>query len=551
MIKNEHGKQNGKSAVGYLVLVLAYIFISALLSLYCMVRRAKGELQKCRPINWHLCRLKTFIKKTIKRILASSTWSDLKRHCADEEIFEKFFNIFKQRKWTPSDPKEGNMKTPKHIYIILKTKDVIILRGENKLSPYLVNIAVWVYEHKVAHMSIYVAECLLDSVFFDDLARGLQRRGFLMIPSAGGVADVGSVADDGDDMSKPRNATNLFIGHTHEFTVTKCSPPETSHTLHLKFVNKSNAHNRLIDIAEGSNITSQGEVVTDALRHPMCNKTVDGSIRKIIDFDKKMLFEEKRKTFQRVCYVLFFLFTEVKQISITQLKRLLPSMCKKVEWGVAHIIKRSTCFVTQLGVLYSPVDTSESNLWEKTQTQKTRTKISSVNCTMEEVEKRDDFPCKDKEPEGDTKTTLALMNEFLKNSIVKDEQSIDTIKQLIENNIPLYVQPICNDIFEASFNDTQVDVVLSLRIGLIDYLAYTLQRYQNGNSLHKENFFSFFKDYFSSFFFLYNVIHPFNKDGIQPWVLSNAEVYEFFDYSVASVRQALAYYGNSLQRHGC
>ncbi|ANQ06795.1 Uncharacterized protein PCOAH_00011060 [Plasmodium coatneyi] len=542
MIKSGHGKQNGKNAIGYLVLVLTYVLISALLSLYCLVRWAKRELQKCRPINWQLCRIKAFIKKTIKRILTPCTWSDLKRHYPGEDILQRVANLFKRRTWTPSDPKEGNIKTPKHIYIILKTSDVIILQQENKLSPYLVNIAVCLYEHKVAHMSIYVAECLFDSVFFDNLANGLHRCGFLMSASAGGV---------GGDMADPQNAANLFNKGAHEFTVVKCTPPQTPHTLHLTFVNKSNAHNKLIDAAEGSNITSEGDVVRDAHRHPVCNKTVEGLIRKILDFDKKMLFKEKGKTFQRVCYVVFFLFTEVKQISVTQLKRVLPSLCKKVEWVVTQIIKRITCFVTQFGVLYSPVGTGESNLWGNTPTEKKRTKMPCVNSTMEKVEKRDDFPSSEKEPEGDTKTTLALLNEFLKSSIVKDQQSIDTIKQLVENNIPLYVQPICTDIFDASFNDTQVDVVLSLRIGLTDFLAYTLTRYQKGKSLQEENFFPFLKDYFSSLFFLYNIIHPFNKDGIQPWVLSNAEVYEFFDYSVASVRQALAYYGSSLQRHGC
>ncbi|GAB65197.1 hypothetical protein PCYB_052150 [Plasmodium cynomolgi strain B] len=518
MIKSGRGNQNWKNAAGYLVLVLSYVLISVLLSLYCLIRR--------------------------------------------------------RRRWTASDPKEGNAKTPKHLYIVLKTSDVIILRGEKKISPYLVNIAMFLYEHKVAHVSIYVAECLLDSVFFDDLACGLHRRGFLMRASAGGGrgdadiggdggdadidsiggdgggADIDSVGCDGGDMADPRNAANLFNGGQHEFTVVKRGPPQAPRTLHLKFVNKSNSHNKLIDAAEGSNITSEGEVVTNALLHPVCNKTVEGLIKKVIDFDKKRLFEEKGKTFQRMCYVMFLLITEVKQISITQVKRVLPSLCKKVEWIVTHIIKRITCFVTQFGVLYSPVGTSESNLWEKKHTQNSRTKISNANPTMEEVD-RDDFTSSEKEPEGDTKSTLVLMNEFLKNSPLKDQQSVDTIKQLIEKNIPLYVQPICKDIFEFSFKDTEVDVVLSLRIGLTDYLAYLVTSYQNGKSVSKENFVHFLKDYFSSFFFLYNIIHPFNKDGIQPWVLSNAEIYEFFDYSVASVRQALAYYGSSQQRHGC
>ncbi|KJP89604.1 hypothetical protein AK88_00815 [Plasmodium fragile] len=539
MIKNAHGKQNGKNAAGYLVLVLTYLLISALLSLYCLVKRVRTELQKCRPQNWQLSRVKTLMSNTINRILTLCTWSDLKKHCTGEDILQRFANLCKRRRWTPSDPKDGNIKTPKHVYIVLKTSDVIILRGENKLAPYLVNIAVYLYEHKVAYVSIYVSECLLDTVFFNDLARAFHSGGFCMSASPGGVR---AVADMGNDMADALNGAN-------QVTVAKRGPSQTSRTLYLRFVNKSNAHNKLIEAAEGSNITSEGEVVTDALRKPVCNKSMEGLIKKIIDFDKKMLFEKKGKTFQRVCYIVFLLFTEVKHISVTKLKRVLRSLCRKVEWTVTQIIKRITCFVTQLGVLYSPVGTSESNFWANIPTQKMRTEFANINCTMEKVD-RADLPGSEKEPEGDSKSTLALLNEFLKNSLVKDQQSIDSIKKLIGKSIPLYVQPICKDIFEASFNDPQVDVVLSLRIGLSDYVSYTLTCYQNGKSIQQENFVHFLKDYFSSLFFLYNIIHPFNKDGIQPWVLSNAEVYEFFDYSVASVRQALAYYGSSLQRHG-
>ncbi|EUD67022.1 hypothetical protein C922_02606 [Plasmodium inui San Antonio 1] len=558
MIKSGRGKQNGKNAARYLILVLTYVLISVLLSLYFLVRRAKEELQKCRPINWHLCRLKTLIKKGINRIYTSCKWSDRKIHCTGEHILQRVANFFKRRRSTTSHPKERTVKTPKHVYIVLKKRDVIILQREKKLSTYLVNIAVCLYEHKVAHVSIYVAECLFDSVFFDELAGGLQRCGFLMSPSEGGVRAIGCIGGDGDnssnsrggdDVADRRNGANLFNGGVHQFTVARCGPPQTPPTLHLKFVNKSDAHNKLIDAAEGRNITSEGQVVTDAVRHPMYNKTVEELIKKIVDFDKKRLFEEKGKTFQWVCYVFFVFFTQVKEISVMQLKRVLPSLCKKVKCVVTQIRKRVTCFVTQLGGLYSPVGESESNLSANTPTQKTRTKFSILNSTLEEV-KRDDFPGSQEQPEGDTETALSLMNHFLTNSAVKDQQSINTIKQLIEKSIPLYVQPICNDIFEASFNDTQVDVVLSLRIGLTDYLAYTLTRYQNGESVQKENLLHFLKDYLSSLFFLYDVIHPFNKDGIQPWVLSNAEVYEFFDYSDASVRQALAYYGRSLQRHG-
>ncbi|EDL45237.1 hypothetical protein, conserved [Plasmodium vivax] len=554
MIKSGCGNQNGKNAVGYLILVLTYVLVSALLSLYCLVRRAKGELQRCRPIIWQLCRSKfwqlcrpktwqlcrpnTLLKKAINRVFTSCKWSDRKRPYTCADILQGVANLLKQRRWTASDAKEGSAKTPKHVYIVLKTSDVIILLGENKLSPYLVNIAVCLYEHKVAHVSIYVADYLFDSVFFDGLTRGLHGQGFLMSASPGGA---------------------------HEFTVSKPSPQQTPHTLHLKFANKANAHNKLIDAAEGSNITSEGGVLTGARCHPVCNKTVEGLIKAILDFSKRSFLAEKGKTLQCVCYVVFLLLTEVKQMSITHLKRVLPSLHKKVEWFATHIVECAHHFFTPLGGLYSPVGTGQSSLWGNTPSQEKGENMPRVNCAVEEVQRDNLHGSEKKEPKGDTKITLVLLNEIFKNSIVKDQQAIDTLKQLVQNNIPLYVQPVCNDIFGASFKGTQVDVVLSLRMGLADYLAYALARYRNGGGFPQnpslehlphgnpppEHLLHFLKDYLSSLFFLYNIIHPFEKDGIQPWVLSSAEVYEFFDYGVASVRQALAYYARSLQRHGC
>lgn len=532
-------------------------------------------------------------------------------------------------------------KVPQHIYIVLKNNDVSIIKRK-KLLHYFLDIIIYLYGLKVKHLTIYISDHFFTTSFYDDLTQVLFECNFFMKAL----------------ISKERNS--ISYGATNEFVITKFKYPlyqnknsiqksllklfsfrkihkktctkekyiYEKNSLCLTFLNKEDAHRKIIEAVQKNKLQPKGEVIEQEKL-----KIWDDNLNNTIE---KLLNKEKNKNYKNTSTItnvpiqnLFHFLKKKIHYIIHKTKSFFEEFRKngiRGVWTKTKILKinkdlnlnmRLNCKKIEQDVETNERDTTNTNTNTTTTTTTTTIKDekdekeSVCNGTMETIiqkkssNKKNEFPIYTKVVKKTNNTeSLKIIFQLLDNLIFQEKETIQNIKDLLHCDVPLYVKPIQQDIFTnnnysndsinnksycynsntkknyinqinnhngvsvkttgqkyntensticdvtKTFSYATVDVVISLRIGMIDYLLSFLTNYKKGKHFLKKHFFNFMYDYFSSFFFLYDIVHPFRKNGIQPWVLSESELYEFFSFKVTSIKKALSYYNSSTQRCG-
>ncbi|EUR72974.1 hypothetical protein PFBG_02175 [Plasmodium falciparum 7G8] len=639
-----------KNVINYAILLCIYIIIWILLTLYCLFNKLKSyiislqlickyiiiQIVKCNNVNdLNLNNLKNksnknfqFLKNKIYNIFYNCLSRKNEKH---DDIFKIYKNI---------------NKVPKHIYIVFKISDLIILNSE-KLINHIVNILIYLYEFKIEHVTIYVSDHFFDYIFYYDLFKYLYKKNFYMkcVIKENNISNNNNNFISSNDKCNKKNYfscnynnhiydTNKSFQcyhHTDEFVITKFSLPQnippqensspelfyrkrknkekmnsnknkkgnykddhmnsykddhmnrddhmnnykddhmnnykdnhmnsykhnhmnnyhSTHfsydkfSLHLKFLNKDKSHKHLIKIAkEKGNMLSEGVLINDMLNFSYTN--IESVIEKIYQLDKNYNnkytdnIKNSKKTGNILFYVFYFL-QQTKHIFLLKMNCLYYMLSKNILLKVLskdnlrnysyNNIYRNVYYIWN--ILKSPFS-FHSKYIEK------------------EINNKEKVIAKTNESKN---ITISIIHKLFNNVITQDEKCIKNIKELINKNIPMYVKPIYQDLFNHNvhtlFNPTSVDIVISLRLSLSDYLIEIFHLfYHKKYNIKKLNPFHFFMQYISSFLFLYKVVHPFEQNGIQPWVLSNSELYEFYGYHINSLKKSILYYNRSTQRCG-
>ncbi|SBT74931.1 conserved Plasmodium protein, unknown function [Plasmodium malariae] len=628
MTEGRHRKENVKNPVDYMLLFISYIIIWSILFVYCFIRKIK-EFYKLQ-IYFKLL----FLRNIVQGFFNKCTITHVKK--LYKNIFLSFLAFLKNENNSTILLSKQISKVPKHIYIVLKMSDIIILH-KKKLMNYILNILIYLYELKVQYVTIYVADHFFNSLFYDNLTQGLCGHNFYMNRVIQSTRQVSrnitnrstctcrgfnsSNCTTANDANSDRTSNSCTTsncancgwtsnrcstsncncpqcdahGAPDEFIITKMSCPVNNFSsqkgrrkfskmyctyenfsLHLKFMNKYFSHDKLINIAEHSNITSEGELIAENFLLNT-NKSIENVLRKMFDLDKKEFYDKNENFLKQIWYVFYYFPKEVMGAFFCKFKYFYCLFKQKIASLFSKIfefVKMDFSFFRRL-----IAQKFSQNKWKKILHGQTKWSNGMMDTSKHLTEngsidiRKEERQTADKHPPAQAKSTY-LSSSLNISSIQKnwtpnynthdelfescllqnDDKSVEIIKDFINNNIPLYVKPIYIDVFRNNFNALYnyipVDVVISLRIGLIDYLLSTLICYKTKKNVPKKNCIKFLFEYFSSFVFLYNIIHPFEKNGIQPWVLSDAEIYEFFSYNINSVKKAIMYYSSSMQRHG-
>ncbi|SPJ09916.1 conserved Plasmodium protein, unknown function [Plasmodium sp. DRC-Itaito] len=633
-----------KNVINYAILLCIYIIIWILLTLYCLFNKLKS----------YIIRLQLICKYIIIQNIKCSNVNDLnlnnlknKSNINFQFLKNKIYNIF-YNCLSRKNEKHDNFfkiykninKVPKHIYIVFKISDLIIL-NRKKLINHIVNILIYLYEFKIEHVTIYVSDHFFNYVFYYDLFRYLYEKNFYMkcvIKEHNIRNNNNNFISTNDKYNKKNhfscnynnhvfdtNKSFHCYHHTDEFVITKFSLPDYSpsqdisnpelfyrkrknkekinsnnnnkgsykdnnsnnykdnhnnnykdnhnnnykdnhnnnykdnhnnnynttyytydkFSLHLKFLNKDKSHKCLIKIAkEKGNMLSEGVFINDMLNFSY--KSIESVIEKVYELDKNYnnKYADNIKNIKKESNIFFYVFYflhEIKHILLLKMNCLYYMLSKnillkglskdKIRNYSYNNISRNVCYIWN--ILKSPFS-FHSKYIEKEMNNKEKVKGKT----------------------NESKNiTISIINKLFNNVITQDEKCIENIKDLINKNIPMYVKPIYQDIFNHNihtlFNSTNVDIVISLRLSLYDYLIGIFHLfYQKKYNKQKLNPFNFFMEYLSSFLFLYKVVHPFEQNGIQPWVLSNSELYEFYGYHINSLKKSILYYNRSTQRFG-
>ncbi|EWC77098.1 hypothetical protein C923_02244 [Plasmodium falciparum UGT5.1] len=342
---------------------------------------------------------------------------------------------------------------------------------------------------------------------------------------------------------KDDHMNNYKDNHMNNYHSTHFSYDKFS--LHLKFLNKDKSHKHLIKIAkEKGNMLSEGVLINDMLNFSYTN--IESVIEKIYQLDKNYnnKYTDNIKNIKKTGNILFYVFyflQQTKHIFLLKMNCLYYMLSKNILLKVLskdnlrnysyNNIYRNVYYIWN--ILKSPFS-FHSKYIEK------------------EINNKEKVIAKTNESKN---ITISIIHKLFNNVITQDEKCIKNIKELINKNIPMYVKPIYQDLFNHNvhtlFNPTSVDIVISLRLSLSDYLIEIFHLfYHKKYNIKKLNPFHFFMQYISSFLFLYKVVHPFEQNGIQPWVLSNSELYEFYGYHINSLKKSILYYNRSTQRCG-
>ncbi|ETB56527.1 hypothetical protein, variant [Plasmodium yoelii 17X] len=528
MNKVKQVMKNSKNVINYIILIFIYIILWIYLYFYYLVRNIKNF------IIFQLFDKFELFKKT-KWLIYNFTLDGLLKK--KDNFILNIVGFFKNRKDKKKLLKTRINKIPKHIYIVFKTNDIIIL-NETKFIKYIIDIIIYLYEHQVQYLTIYISNQIFNWTFYETLIKDLYEHNYFTK-----VNNYSNIFND-----KPQNCSEKLI---EQFVITKFAPigkkipfskrekyeslknkfKYEQFSIYLKFMNKTYSHEKLIDIAEKNTVISKGVLVSDNFNS--FNTNIEHIIKKVFYLDHKNMYHTINKTrFINFVHNLFNLFIVSKDLLVDFLKEKFKFF--KLNKHLSQFFVR--IYKTVVILFYSVLKLLKDEM-------------RVVKKTNNEINIFDKFDFKTEQIE---ETNFIL--KIFENSIVDNKHLVESIKILIKNNIPLYVKPTHEDIFQDGcnelFNDVSVDIVLSLRIGLIDYFVSTFRHYKTTKQINKKNILNFVLEYFSSFFFIYNIIHPFQKNGIQPWVLSFSELYEFFGYDVKSVHKALSYYNNSMQRYG-
>ncbi|SOV13721.1 conserved Plasmodium protein, unknown function [Plasmodium sp. gorilla clade G2] len=631
-----------KNVINYVILLCIYIIIWILLTLYCLFNKLKS----------YIIKLHLICKYSIIQIIKCSNVNDInlnklknKSNINFQLLKNKICNIFYNCLFKKNE-KHDNVfeihknisKVPKHIYIIFKINDLIIL-NRKKLINYIVNILIYLYEFKVEHVTIYVSDPFFNYLFFYDLFRYLYERNFYMKS----VIKENTINNNNNNNNKNNsnflscsdkcNKNNHFYcnynnhifdtnksfhcyDHTDEFIITKFyvtddSPSQdiysselcytkrkskdkinttnnnnkdnkkcyykdnkkctyrdnkkcyyennhkgndsaTNYTynkfsLHLKFLNKDESHKHLIRIVnEKGNMLSEGVLINDMLNFSY--KNIESVIEKIYELDKT--YNNKNtdnikniKNVHNIFFYVCYFFYELKNILLLKINCLYFRLSKNI------LLKGLSKDKLRI-YSYNNISRNIYYIWNVLK--------SPFSFHSKYIEK--EMNNKEKLKTNDKKNiTINIIHKLFNNVITQDEKCIQNIKELINKNIPMYVKPIYQDIFNHNihniFHSTNVDIVISLRLSLYDYLIeifhfFYQKNYDKKKKINKLKPFNFFWEYISSFLFLYKVVHPFEQNGIQPWVLSNSELYEFYGYHINSLKKSILYYNRSTQRCG-
>ncbi|CAD2101486.1 conserved Plasmodium protein, unknown function [Plasmodium vinckei] len=537
MNKIKQVPKNSKNIIDYIVLICLYIILWIYLYFYYLVRNIKNF------IIFQLFNKFELFKKT-KWLIYNFTLDSLlkKKNNFTLNIVE----FFKNRKDRKKLLKTQINKIPKHIYIVFKTNDIIIL-NKTKFIKYIIDIIIYLYELQVQHLTIYIPNQIFDCTFYETLTKYLYEHNYSNVFNDKSEHN-GSKSLDSKQNGNPKKYSEKLI---EQFVITKFTPigkkipfnkkekqeslkknfKYEQFSLYLKFMNKTHSHEKLIDITEKNTIISKGTLVSD--NSNSFNKNIEHIIKNIFYLDHKNVHYTINKTwFNSSVHYLFNLFIVSKDILVNFLKDKFKFV--KLNKHLAHFFVK----------IYKTIVILFCSLLKllKGETRAVKTINNEINA----------FDKLNFKTEKNEETNFIL--KLFENSILDNKHIVESVQILIKNNIPLYVKPSHEDIFQDGcnelYNDVSVDVVISLRIGLIDYFVSTFKHYKATKKINKKNILNFVLEYISSFFFIYNIIHPFQKNGIQPWVLSFSELYEFFGYDVNSVHKALSYYNNSMQRYG-
>ncbi|EWC88987.1 hypothetical protein PFNF54_02257 [Plasmodium falciparum NF54] len=596
-----------KNVINYAILLCIYIIIWILLTLYCLFNKLKSyiislqlickyiiiQIVKCNNVNdLNLNNLKNksnknfqFLKNKIYNIFYNCLSRKNEKH---DDIFKIYKNI---------------NKVPKHIYIVFKISDLIILNSE-KLINHIVNILIYLYEFKIEHVTIYVSDHFFDYIFYYDLFKYLYKKNFYMkcVIKENNISNNNNNFISSNDKCNKKNYfscnynnhiydTNKSFQcyhHTDEFVITKFSlpqniPPQENSSPELFYRKRKNkekmnsnknkkgnykddhmnsykddhmnsykddhmnnkSHKHLIKIAkEKGNMLSEGVLINDMLNFSYTN--IESVIEKIYQLDKNYnnKYTDNIKNIKKTGNILFYVFyflQQTKHIFLLKMNCLYYMLSKNILLKVLskdnlrnysyNNIYRNVYYIWN--ILKSPFS-FHSKYIEK------------------EINNKEKVIAKTNESKN---ITISIIHKLFNNVITQDEKCIKNIKELINKNIPMYVKPIYQDLFNHNvhtlFNPTSVDIVISLRLSLSDYLIEIFHLfYHKKYNIKKLNPFHFFMQYISSFLFLYKVVHPFEQNGIQPWVLSNSELYEFYGYHINSLKKSILYYNRSTQRCG-
>ncbi|SCM05278.1 conserved Plasmodium protein, unknown function [Plasmodium chabaudi adami] len=534
MNKVKQAMKNSKNIIDYIVLICLYIILWIYLYFYYLVRNIKNF------IIFQLFNKLELFKKTKWLIYNFTLDSLLKKK---NNFILNIVEFFKNKKDRKKLLKTEINKIPKHIYIVFKTNDIIIL-NETKFIKYIIDIIIYLYELQVQYLTIYIPNQIFDCTFYETLTKHLYEHNYSNILNDKWEHNSSKLSDSKQNGS-PKKCLEKLI---KQFVITKFIPigkkipfnkiekqeSLKNHfryepfSLYLKFMNKTHSHEKLIDITEKNTIISKGTLVSD--NSNSFNKNIEHIIKKMFYLDHKNMHHTINKTwFNHSIHYLFNLFIVSKNILVNFLKDKFKFV--KINKHLAHFFVKIYKTVV---ILFCSLLKGETSVDKKTS--------NEINV----------FDKLDSKTDNNEETNFIL--KLFENSILDNKDIVESVKILIKNNIPLYVKPSHEDIFQDGcnelYNDVSVDVVISLRIGLIDYFVSTFKHYKATKKINKKNILNFVLEYISSFFFIYNIIHPFQKNGIQPWVLSFSELYEFFGYDVKSVHKALLYYSNSMQRYG-
>ncbi|ETW49797.1 hypothetical protein PFMALIP_02156 [Plasmodium falciparum MaliPS096_E11] len=584
-----------KNVINYAILLCIYIIIWILLTLYCLFNKLKSyiislqlickyiiiQIVKCNNVNdLNLNNLKNksnknfqFLKNKIYNIFYNCLSRKNEKH---DDIFKIYKNI---------------NKVPKHIYIVFKISDLIILNSE-KLINHIVNILIYLYEFKIEHVTIYVSDHFFDYIFYYDLFKYLYKKNFYMkcVIKENNISNNNNNFISSNDKCNKKNYfscnynnhiydTNKSFQcyhHTDEFVITKFSlpqniPPQENSSPELFYRKRKNkekmnsnknkkgnykddhmnsykddhmnnkSHKHLIKIAkEKGNMLSEGVLINDMLNFSYTN--IESVIEKIYQLDKNYnnKYTDNIKNIKKTGNILFYVFyflQQTKHIFLLKMNCLYYMLSKNILLKVLskdnlrnysyNNIYRNVYYIWN--ILKSPFS-FHSKYIEK------------------EINNKEKVIAKTNESKN---ITISIIHILFNNVITQDEKCIKNIKELINKNIPMYVKPIYQDLFNHNvhtlFNPTSVDIVISLRLSLSDYLIEIFHLfYHKKYNIKKLNPFHFFMQYISSFLFLYKVVHPFEQNGIQPWVLSNSELYEFYGYHINSLYEFYGYHINSL-----
>ncbi|CDO63965.1 conserved Plasmodium protein, unknown function [Plasmodium reichenowi] len=349
--------------------------------------------------------------------------------------------------------------------------------------------------------------------------------------------------DDHMNNYKDDHMNNYQHNHMNNYHTTYFSYDKFS--LHLKFLNKDKSHKHLIKIAkEKGNMLSEGVLINDMLNFSYTN--IESVIEKIYELDKNYnnKYTDNIKNIKKTRNIFFYVFyflQQTKHILLLKMNCLYYMLSK-------NILLKGLSKDNLRNYSYNNISRNVYYIWNIL-----KSPFSFHSKYIEkEINNKEKVIGKTNESKN---ITISIIHKLFNNVITQDEKCIKNIKELINKNIPMYVKPIYQDIFNHNvhtlFNSTSVDIVISLRLSLSDYLIEIFHLfYHKKYNKKKLNPFHFFMQYISSFLFLYKVVHPFEQNGIQPWVLSNSELYEFYGYHINSLKKSILYYNRSTQRCG-